>query len=50
MEDVSTHGHRFVKGLLYGSFANEVRHVSRMPVLRLRGDRPVGPGQDTGAA
>jgi len=34
---MSTHGHRFVKDLLYGSVANDVRHLSRIPVLLVRG-------------
>ncbi len=34
---MSTHGHRFVKDLLYGSVANEVRHISDVPVLLVRG-------------
>ena len=34
---MSTHGHRFVKDILYGSVANEVRHLSRIPVLLVRG-------------
>jgi nucleotide-binding universal stress UspA family protein len=34
---MSTHGHRFVKDLLYGSVANEVRHISHVPVLLVRG-------------
>jgi nucleotide-binding universal stress UspA family protein len=34
---MSTHGHRFVKDLLFGSVANEVRHLSRIPVLLVRG-------------
>ena len=34
---MSTHGHRFIKDLLYGSVANEVRHISRVPVLLVRG-------------
>jgi len=34
---MSTHGHRFIKDLLYGSVANEVRHSSRIPVLLVRG-------------
>jgi len=37
---MSTHGHRFLKDLLYGSVANDVRHLSRIPVLLVRG----GPG------
>jgi nucleotide-binding universal stress UspA family protein len=36
---MSTHGHRFVKDLLYGSVANEVRHITRIPVLLVRGAR-----------
>lgn len=36
---MSTHGHRFIKDLVYGSVANEVRHVSRVPVLLVRGER-----------
>jgi len=36
---MSTHGHRFLKDLLYGSVANEVRHMSRVPVLLVRGER-----------
>lgn len=36
---MSTHGHRFIKDLLYGSVANEVRHMSRVPVLLVRGAR-----------
>ena len=36
---MSTHGHRFIKDLLYGSVANEVRHASRIPVLLVRGKR-----------
>jgi nucleotide-binding universal stress UspA family protein len=33
---MSTHGHRFLKDLLFGSVANEVRHRARVPVLCLR--------------
>ena len=36
---MSTHGHRFVKDVLYGSVANEVRHLSKVPVLLVRGER-----------
>lgn len=43
---MSTHGHRFLQDLLYGSVANEVRHISRVPVLLVRADRgPSGPHQ-----
>jgi nucleotide-binding universal stress UspA family protein len=34
---MSTHGHRFISDLLYGSVANEVRHLSTIPVLLVRG-------------
>ena len=34
---MSTHGHRFVKDLLYGSVAEGVRHRSLVPVLLVRG-------------
>jgi nucleotide-binding universal stress UspA family protein len=45
---MSTHGHRFIKDMIYGSVANEVRHLSRVPVLLVRGERrnsarPSGP-------
>jgi nucleotide-binding universal stress UspA family protein len=38
---MSTHGHRFLQDLLYGSVANEVRHISKVPVLLVRGERRV---------
>lgn len=34
---MSTHGHHFVKDVIYGSVANEVRHITRVPVLLVRG-------------
>ena len=34
---MSTHGHRWLKDLLYGSVASEVRHMSKVPVLLVRG-------------
>jgi universal stress protein A len=41
---MSTHGHRFLQDLLYGSVANEVRHISRVPVLLVRAEpRESGP-------
>ena len=40
---MSTHGHRFIKDMLYGSVANEVRHMSRVPVLLVRGQRDQTP-------
>lgn len=36
---MSTHGHRFLKDIIYGSVANEVRHISTIPVLLVRGQR-----------
>lgn len=33
---MSTHGHGFVKDVLYGSVANEVRHMTTVPVLLVR--------------
>ena len=44
---MSTHGHRFIKDLLYGSVANEVRHMSRIPVLLVRGQPATQPRQAT---
>jgi nucleotide-binding universal stress UspA family protein len=44
---MSTHGHRFIKDLLYGSVANEVRHLSNVPVLLVRGYRSSRPGEVT---
>jgi nucleotide-binding universal stress UspA family protein len=35
---MSTHGHKFIKDMIYGSVANEVRHRSRIPVLLVRGE------------
>lgn len=41
---MSTHGHRFISDLVYGSVANEVRHRCSIPVLLVRGSpRPRGP-------
>jgi nucleotide-binding universal stress UspA family protein len=39
---MSTHGHRFIKDMLFGSVANEVRHISRVPVLLVRGQPRAG--------
>jgi nucleotide-binding universal stress UspA family protein len=33
---MSTHGHRFISDLLYGSTANAVRHRTTVPVLLLK--------------
>ena len=34
---MSTHGHRFIADMIYGSVANAVRHRSTVPVLLVRG-------------
>jgi nucleotide-binding universal stress UspA family protein len=39
---MSTHGHRFVKDLLYGSVAESVRHRCTIPVLLVRGSGDSG--------
>lgn len=44
---MSTHGHRFIKDMIYGSVANEVRHLSRVPVLLVRGERRAGERGET---
>jgi nucleotide-binding universal stress UspA family protein len=40
---MSTHGHRFIKDMIYGSVANDVRHLSSIPVLLVRGERRATP-------
>jgi len=40
---MSTHGHRFIKDMIYGSVANDVRHLTRVPVLLVRGERRATP-------
>ena len=35
---MSTHGHRWLADLLFGSVAEAVRHRAKMPVLLLRGE------------
>jgi len=40
---MSTHGHRFVKDVLYGSVANDVRHNTKIPVLLVRGGPDLDP-------
>ena len=37
---MSTHGHRFFADLLYGSTADRVRHLVKVPVLLLRAQPP----------
>ena len=46
---MSTHGHRFLQDLVRGSVASEVRHISRIPVLLVRGD-PHGAATTAAAA
>ena len=40
---MSTHGHRFLQDIVRGSVASEVRHISRVPVLLVRGSPQGGP-------
>ncbi|HET9983650.1 MAG TPA: universal stress protein [Longimicrobiales bacterium] len=40
---MSTHGHRWLKDLLFGSVASSVRHKSMTPVLLVRGTPPAQP-------
>lgn len=47
---MSTHGHRFVKDILFGSVANEVRHNTRVPVLLVRGAAAASPDGEEQAA
>jgi nucleotide-binding universal stress UspA family protein len=47
---MSTHGHRFLQDLVRGSVANEVRHISRIPVLLVRGSPQGSVPAQTGAA
>jgi nucleotide-binding universal stress UspA family protein len=37
---MATHGHGFVNDLIRGSVANEVRHLTRIPVLLVRAENP----------
>ena len=39
---MSTHGHRFIKDLIFGSVAESVRHRCTIPVLLVRGSRDSG--------
>ena len=39
---MATHGHRFLNDVVRGSVANEVRHISMIPVLLVRAPRPAG--------
>ncbi len=46
---MSTHGHRFLQDLVRGSVASEVRHISRIPVLLVRGSPQGGATPVAGA-
>jgi nucleotide-binding universal stress UspA family protein len=46
---MATHGHRGLSDVLRGSVANEVRHISMLPVLMVRGT-PSGAARPTAAA
>ena len=37
---MSTHGHRFISDLLYGSTADKVRHLVDVPVLLVKAKQP----------
>jgi nucleotide-binding universal stress UspA family protein len=37
---MTTHGHRLLADIVYGSTINEVRHKATVPVLLVRGARP----------
>ncbi len=43
---MSTHGHRWLSDLIYGSVANSVRHRSLVPVLLVRGAPEAAHGPD----
>jgi nucleotide-binding universal stress UspA family protein len=45
---MTTHGHRFLQDLIYGSVASAVRHITSVPVLLVRA--PGKPARGTGAA
>jgi nucleotide-binding universal stress UspA family protein len=38
---MATHGHRFLADLIHGSVAEAVRHRSLVPVLLVRGEKPL---------
>jgi universal stress protein A len=40
---MTTHGHHGIADLIYGSVASELRHITMLPVLMVRSNRPVGP-------
>ena len=40
---MATHGHRGLAAVLHGSVASELRHISMLPVLMVRGSPPTAP-------
>ena len=40
---MATHGHRGLADVLHGSVASELRHISMLPVLMVRGSPPAAP-------
>jgi nucleotide-binding universal stress UspA family protein len=40
---MATHGHRGLADVLHGSVASELRHISMLPVLMVRGGPPSAP-------
>lgn len=40
---MATHGHRGLADVLHGSVASELRHISMLPVLMVRGTPPAAP-------
>jgi nucleotide-binding universal stress UspA family protein len=40
---MATHGHRGLSDVIHGSVASELRHISMVPVLMVRGTPPSGP-------
>jgi nucleotide-binding universal stress UspA family protein len=40
---MATHGHRGLSDVIHGSVASELRHISMLPVLMIRGPAHLGP-------
>lgn len=40
---MATHGHRGLSDVIHGSVASELRHISMLPVLMVRGHPPTSP-------
>jgi len=47
---MATHGHKFINDVVRGSVANEVRHMSMVPVLLVRAPRPLRVSDESAAA